>query len=137
MAFADLGFWRNGRVDPANLVVGIDIECPLSEGLDRVPVDVLPVEIGDLLFDLTDAVGLTSAVASEREAVREDQLEEMVGVVSQTFLGLTANCARCHDHKFDPIPQRDYYRFKAALSGVWQPFADPASTELFPGRPRA
>ena len=90
------------------------------------------IATGLLVFGPTDAVGLTSAVASEREAVREDQLEEMVGVVSQTFLGLTANCARCHDHKFDPIPQRDYYRFKAALSGVWQPFADPASTELFP-----
>ncbi len=90
------------------------------------------IATGTLVFGPTDAVGLTSAVEKEREAVREDQLEEMVGVVSQTFLGLTANCARCHDHKFDPIPQRDYYRFKAALSGVWQPFADPASTELFP-----
>ncbi len=90
------------------------------------------IATGTLVFGPTDAVGLTSAVEKEREAVREDQLEEMVGVVSQTFLGLTANCARCHDHKFDPIPQRDYYRFKAALAGVWQPFADPASTELFP-----
>ena len=53
--------------------------------------------------------------------VREDQLEEMLGVVSQTFLGLTVNCARCHDHKFDPIPQRDYYRLKAVFEGVWQP----------------
>ncbi len=90
------------------------------------------IATGLLVFGPTDAVGLTSAVEREREAVREDQLEEMVGVVSQTFLGLTANCARCHDHKFDPIPQRDYYRFKAALSGVWQPFEDAASTELFP-----
>jgi hypothetical protein len=53
--------------------------------------------------------------------VREDQLEEMLGVVSQTFLGLTVNCARCHDHKFDPIPQKDYYRIKAVFEGVWQP----------------
>ena len=90
------------------------------------------IATGLLVFGPTDAVGLTSAVEREREAVREDQLEEMVSAVSQTFLGLTANCARCHDHKFDPIPQRDYYRFKAALSGVWQPFEDPASTELLP-----
>ncbi|MBL8241555.1 MAG: DUF1553 domain-containing protein [Bryobacterales bacterium] len=91
------------------------------------------IATGLLVFGPTDAVGLTSAVERERDAVREDQLEEMTGVVSQTFLGLTANCARCHDHKFDPIPQRDYYRLKAALAGVWQPFVDPASTELFPG----
>src|SRR4030095_11320835 len=68
-----------------------------------------------------DAVGLTSAVAAERTAVREDQLEDMVGVVSQTFLGLTVNCARCHDHKFDPIPQKDYHRLKSVFEGVWQP----------------
>ena len=35
--------------------------------------------------------------------------------VGQTFLGLTVNCARCHDHKFDPIPQPDYYRLKAVV----------------------
>lgn len=68
-----------------------------------------------------DAVGLTSAVAQERDQVRADQMEDIVSVVSQTFLGLTVNCARCHDHKFDPIPQRDYYRLKAVFDGVWQP----------------
>src|SRR5262249_38754212 len=36
----------------------------------------------------------------------------------QTFLGLTVHCARCHDHKFDPVPQKDYYRLAAALAGV-------------------
>ena len=79
------------------------------------------IATGLLVMGPTDAVGLTSAVPQERAAVREDQLEEMLGVVSQTFLGLTVNCARCHDHKFDPIPQRDYYRMKAIFEGVWQP----------------
>ena len=68
-----------------------------------------------------DAVGLTSALERERLSIREDHLEEMVGVVGQTFLGLTVHCARCHDHKFDPIPQTDYYRFKAAFQAVWPP----------------
>ena len=76
---------------------------------------------GLLVLGPFDAVGLTSAVARQRAMVREDQLEEMLGVVSQTFLGLTVNCARCHDHKFDPIPQKDYYRLKAVFDGVWQP----------------
>ena len=74
-----------------------------------------------LVFGPVDAVGLTSAVESEREVVRQDYLEEMVGVVGQTFLGLTVNCARCHDHKFDPIPQKDFYRMKAAFEAVWPP----------------
>ena len=34
---------------------------------------------------------------------------------SMTFLGLTVGCARCHDHKFDPIPQKDYYRMQAVF----------------------
>ena len=36
-------------------------------------------------------------------------MEDLVGTVAQTFLGLTVNCARCHDHKFDPIRQTEYY----------------------------
>ncbi|MDR3635561.1 MAG: DUF1553 domain-containing protein, partial [Isosphaeraceae bacterium] len=64
-----------------------------------------------------------------RTRLREEELEDMVSAVGQTFLGLTVNCARCHDHKFDPIPQRDYYRMKAALAGVQhgdRPAAAPA-----------
>ncbi len=48
-----------------------------------------------------------------RETMRQDELEDTIGVVGQTFLGLTVNCARCHDHKFDPIPHQDYYRLRA------------------------
>ena len=95
---------------------------------EQIAGDALPTVTRDgitatglLVLGPFDAVGLTSAVPRERAMVREDQLEEMLGVVSQTFLGLTVNCARCHDHKFDPIPQKDYYRLKAVFEGVWQP----------------
>ena len=49
---------------------------------------------------------------------RADELHDMIGTTGSTFLGLTVACARCHDHKFDPIPQADYYQFKAVLAGV-------------------
>jgi hypothetical protein len=45
-----------------------------------------------------------------------DVADEQIDVVSQAFLGITAACARCHDHKFDPIPQHDYY----ALAGIFR-----------------
>ena len=47
-----------------------------------------------------------------------DDLDDVLSVTGQTFLGLTVNCARCHDHKIDPIPQRDYYRLLSFFSGV-------------------
>ena len=55
---------------------------------------------------------------SEMKRAHEEQMEEILAAVSQTFLGLTVNCARCHDHKFDPIPQADYYRLKAVFDGI-------------------
>jgi hypothetical protein len=74
---------------------------------------------GFLVCGPWDEVGATQQGATMRKRSREEELEDMVSAVSQTFLGLTVNCARCHNHKFDPIPQRDYYRLKAALEGVY------------------
>ena len=49
---------------------------------------------------------------------RADELHDIVSTTSGAFLGLTVGCARCHDHKFDPVPQADYYRLKAVFEGV-------------------
>jgi hypothetical protein len=53
----------------------------------------------------------TQITANEVERTRYDALDDMAGTTGVAFLGLTIGCARCHDHKFDPIPQADYYRF--------------------------
>ncbi len=49
---------------------------------------------------------------------RMDELHDMVSTTGSAFLGLTVGCARCHDHKFDPISQRDYYGLQAVFAGV-------------------
>jgi hypothetical protein len=49
---------------------------------------------------------------------RADELHDMVSTAGSAFLGLTVGCARCHDHKFDPISQVDYFRFVATFAGV-------------------
>ncbi len=51
----------------------------------------------------------------EDEETRSDELDDMVATTSSVFMGLTVGCARCHDHKYDPIPTRDYYRLQAVF----------------------
>ena len=50
---------------------------------------------------------------------RADNIDEMIRTTSEAFLGLTIGCARCHDHKFDPIATSDYYRMYATFAGVF------------------
>ncbi|MFN7939706.1 MAG: DUF1549 domain-containing protein [Bryobacteraceae bacterium] len=52
----------------------------------------------------------------DQEMNRQEVLTEMTTAVSNVFLGLTMQCARCHNHKFDPIPQSDYYKLQALLA---------------------
>ena len=65
-----------------------------------------------------DSVGQGQQSAAMKAVVRQDELEDIVGTIGQTFLGLTVQCARCHDHKFDPVRVEEYYRLSAAVAGV-------------------
>jgi len=58
----------------------------------------------------------TQITASQAEKERYDELDDMVRTISTTMLGLTIACARCHDHKFDPISSNDYYRMISTFS---------------------
>ncbi len=52
------------------------------------------------------------------DETRHELLSEMTSTVSSVFLGLTVGCAKCHNHKYDKIPQKDFYRMKAFFSTV-------------------
>ena len=90
---------------------------------------------GDVLFpNDSDAVIATGFIAAgpwdfvgqvelregtvDKEKTRLLDRDDMVASTMGTFASLTVHCARCHDHKFDPIPRRDYYRLQAVFAGV-------------------
>jgi hypothetical protein len=65
---------------------------------------------------------------------RYDYLDEIIGTIGKGTLGLTVNCARCHNHKFDPIAQKDYYRLEASLFGYVEtevPLAPKAEADAY------
>ena len=58
----------------------------------------------------------TQITANEVERTRYDALDDMLSTTGSAFLGLSVGCARCHDHKFDPIPTNDYYRLLSTFT---------------------
>ena len=92
------------------------------------------VEVGSafLVAGPYDDVGNQDANA--QKVIRAATLDDMVTATGSAFLGLTINCARCHNHKFDPIPTEDYYRIRAAFEGVVhgrRPLATKEQTQAF------
>ncbi|MBB6051150.1 DUF1549 domain-containing protein [Armatimonas rosea] len=63
-------------------------------------------------------LGIWDDEPTDREQARYDGLDDIVTTVGQTFMGLTFDCARCHNHKIDPILQKDYYKLVSFFNGI-------------------
>ena len=88
---------------------------------EQIAGDLLPFVSHDKKTERIVATGLlalgpTNYEQQDKELLRMEVIDEQVDTIGRTFLGLTLGCARCHDHKFDPIPMTDYY----ALAGIFK-----------------
>jgi mono/diheme cytochrome c family protein len=97
---------------------------------DDVPYDQFIREqiVGDALerdaatgFLVTASVLLPGQIGADepsKRLARQDAIDEIVTNIGQTFLGMSVGCARCHDHKFDPVSQQEYFAMQAFVAGV-------------------
>jgi hypothetical protein len=97
--------------------------------IEQLAGDLLPARsVGEERANLTAtgllALGSLPLNGGRVEAFRMDRIDDQIDVTTRAFLGLTVACARCHDHKYDPVSMRDYY----ALAGIFY------STQTLPGQ---
>ena len=86
-------------------------------------------EVTQELVDRLAATGFLRTAADPTDAPERGFIAERMNIIADeiqvltsSVMGLTVGCARCHDHKYDPIPQRDYYRFSAILQTSYDPY---------------
>jgi hypothetical protein len=82
---------------------------------DLMPWDSVEQRRRQLIATGFLALGPTNYEEQDKQQLRFDIIDEQLDTIGKVFLGQTVGCARCHDHKFDPIPQRDYY----AMAGIF------------------
>ncbi len=103
------------------VLAAFDADMPYDRFVrEQIAGDLLPAASEDeraqhLIATGYLALGAKGHNTRDRRQFAYDLADEQIDAVSQGMLGLTVSCARCHDHKFDPIPTRDYY----ALAGVF------------------
>ena len=83
---------------------------------DLLPFDSPQQQEDQLVATALLALGPTNYEEQDKLALEFDVIDEQIDTLGKALLGMTIGCARCHDHKFDPIPQRDYY----ALAGIFR-----------------
>ena len=93
----------------ADRVINGEMEAARKAGGDPKAVDTRPIA----------ALGFLT-LGNEFEGSVNDIVNDRIDVTTKAFLGLTVSCARCHDHKFDPIPQADYYSLYGVFANTYE-----------------
>jgi hypothetical protein len=89
--------------------------------IEQLAADRLP----DLSKDDPRLAALGFITVGKRFDNNDDTIDERIDTTSKAFLGLTVSCARCHDHKFDPIPAADYYSMHGIFASTIEPMQEP------------
>jgi hypothetical protein len=84
--------------------------------LEQLAADLMPD-----LKDPRDIAALGFITVGQRSNNKNDIIDDRIDTVSKGFLAMTVSCARCHDHKFDPIPTKDYYALHGIFSSIDEP----------------
>jgi len=79
--------------------------------------EIAPDDPDALIATGFNLLGPDMTDAADQAARRQNTLNDMTDTAGLVFLGLTLGCARCHNHKYEPLPQKDYYRFQAFFAG--------------------
>jgi len=87
--------------------------------MEQVAGDELPDKTSDSITATGFyRLGIWDDEPADRPLARYDYLDDILRTTSETFLGMTVGCARCHDHKIDPIPQKDYYSLLSFFADI-------------------
>ena len=90
-------------------------------GGDITPEMVEPLVATHFLRNAPDGTGESDGNPDEQRADRFTVLEGTVQILGSSLLGMTVQCARCHDHKFEPITQREYYQLQTIFWPAYCP----------------
>ena len=114
LLFKDAWRYRDYVIDAFNADVPFDRFIREQLAGDLLPAPTPAEQRRQLTATAFLALGPTNYEEQDKQQLRFDVIDEQLDTLGRAFLGQTIGCARCHDHKFDPIPQRDYY----ALAGI-------------------
>ncbi|HEX8202606.1 MAG TPA: DUF1549 and DUF1553 domain-containing protein [Isosphaeraceae bacterium] len=120
------------------VVAALNADLPYDQfvGLQLAGDELRPGDPSALIATGFGRCGPREVVGGNVDPVvrRQSELAEVTGTVGSALLGLTIGCARCHDHKFDPLPTTDYYRLQAVFAAaepVERPIAAPADEAAY------
>ncbi len=115
------------------VIDSFNADKPFNEFVqEQIAGDLLPTDSDDdwienLIATTFLALGPKNVNEQNRVQFAADLVDEQIDATSRVFLGMSVSCARCHDHKFDAIPQSDYYALQGIFSNLTTYFGNPPS----------